>query len=554
MLFRSAEKNKRIVNIQEKISRGINSLHKEIREKIREYYQENPEKAVLRRNKRRKLFRRFLIFRKGFRTREKAMSESMAKLISDMDQKNEELALRTTNVMRLSNLKLRIAREYAELNKAKLLVILTVVLMIATAVAAGVSSITGYEYSYNGRVLGVVKEQEDVLKILDVVQDQLSKEHNAEVAIDRNLDIHFDRVIALNREIDDSEEVLRQLTYMQDMKIKAVGLYVNGNREAILTSEEDAQAVLEAVKNSFLSTSASTEYEKIGFAEAVEIKKIDTKLGRIMNVEDTMSKIMTGAIAKRTHQVVSGDTFSGIAKKYNISSSDLRMANPAVNPERLSIGQEIILTQTVPMLTVQTVEVATYIEPIPFETVQNETSAMYKGEQSVRVQGVNGERSVVARIIKNNGVEISKTELSSVIIKNPVDKVLNVGTKPPPALQGTGSFIYPVTGARLTTRYSRYHQAIDLAISSGTKIRASDGGTVISSGYSGSYGYVVRINHGGNRVTLYAHCSKLLVKAGDKVFQGQHIANVGSTGRSTGPHVHFEVIINGVKRNPLDYL
>lgn len=549
-----AEKNKRIVNIQEKISRGINSLHKEIREKIREYYQENPEKAVLRRNKRRKLFRRFLIFRKGFRTREKAMSESMAKLISDMDQKNEELALRTTNVMRLSNLKLRIAREYAELNKAKLLVILTVVLMIATAVAAGVSSITGYEYSYNGRVLGVVKEQEDVLKILDVVQDQLSKEHNAEVAIDRNLDIHFDRVIALNREIDDSEEVLRQLTYMQDMKIKAVGLYVNGNREAILTSEEDAQAVLEAVKNSFLSTSASTEYEKIGFAEAVEIKKIDTKLGRIMNVEDTMSKIMTGAIAKRTHQVVSGDTFSGIAKKYNISSSDLRMANPAVNPERLSIGQEIILTQTVPMLTVQTVEVATYIEPIPFETVQNETSAMYKGEQSVRVQGVNGERSVVARIIKNNGVEISKTELSSVIIKNPVDKVLNVGTKPPPALQGTGSFIYPVTGARLTTRYSRYHQAIDLAISSGTKIRASDGGTVISSGYSGSYGYVVRINHGGNRVTLYAHCSKLLVKAGDKVFQGQHIANVGSTGRSTGPHVHFEVIINGVKRNPLDYL
>ena len=549
-----AEKNKRIVNIQEKISRGINSLHKEIREKIREYYQENPEKAVLRRNKRRKLFRRFLIFRKGFRTREKAMSESMAKLISDMDQKNEELALRTTNMMRLSNLKLRIAREYAELNKAKLLVILTVVLMIATAVAAGVSSITGYEYSYNGRVLGVVKEQEDVLKILDVVQDQLSKEHNAEVAIDRNLDIHFDRVIALNREIDDSEEVLRQLTYMQDMKIKAVGLYVNGNREAILTSEEDAQAVLEAVKNSFLSTSASTEYEKIGFAEAVEIKKIDTKLGRIMNVEDTMSKIMTGAIAKRTHQVVSGDTFSGIAKKYNISSSDLRMANPAVNPERLSIGQEIILTQTVPMLTVQTVEVATYIEPIPFETVQNETSAMYKGEQSVRVQGVNGERSVVARIIKNNGVEISKTELSSVIIKNPVDKVLNVGTKPPPALQGTGSFIYPVTGARLTTRYSRYHQAIDLAISSGTKIRASDGGTVISSGYSGSYGYVVRINHGGNRVTLYAHCSKLLVKAGDKVFQGQHIANVGSTGRSTGPHVHFEVIINGVKRNPLDYL
>ena len=549
-----AEKNKRILKIQEKLRRGMDALKKEIRDKIREYYQENPDKAKERRTKRRKIFRRFLIFRKGFRIREQAMAESMAKLISDMDQKNEELAVRTTNMMRLSNLKIRIAREYAELNKAKLLVLLTVVLMIATAVAAGINSITGYEYSYNGRVLGVVKEQEDVLKILDVVQEQLSKEHNAQVAIDRNLDIHFERVIALNREIDDSEEVLRQLTYMQDMKIKAVALYINGNREAILSSEEDAGKILEAVQTSFLSTSPNTEYEQIGFAEAVEIKEIDTKLGRIMNFDDTFSKIMTGAIAKRTHEVVSGDTFSGIAKRYNISSSDLRMANPGINPERLSIGQEIILTQTVPLLTVQTVEVATYIEPIPFETVQKETSSMYKGEQSVRVQGENGERSVVARIVKNNGVEISKTELSSSIIKQPVEKVVHVGTKPPPALQGTGSFLYPVTGARLTTRYSRYHQAIDLAISSGTKIRASDGGTVISSGYSGSYGYVVRINHGGNRVTLYAHCSKLLVKAGDKVYQGQHIANVGSTGRSTGPHVHFEVIINGVKRNPLDYL
>lgn len=549
-----AEKNKRIIKIQEKFLRGIDALKKEIRDKIREYYQENPEKAKERRTKRRKVFRRFLIFRKGFRLREQAMAESMAKLISDMDEKNEELAVRTTNMMRLSNLKIRIAREYAELNKAKLLVILTVVLMIATAIAAGINSITGYEYSYNGRVLGVVKEQEDVLKILDVVQEQLSKEHNAQVAIDRNLDIHFERVIALNREIDDSEEVLRQLTYMQDMKIKAVALYINGNREAILSSEKDAQEILEAVQTSFLSTSTNTEYEKIGFAEAVEIKEIDTKLGRIMNFEDTFSKIMTGAVAKRIHEVVSGDTFSGIAKRYSISSSDLRMANPGINPERLSIGQEIILTQTVPLLTVQTVEVATYIEPVPFETVQKETDTMYKGEQSVRVQGQNGERSVVARIVKNNGVEISKTELSSSIIKQPVEKVVHVGTKPPPALQGTGSFIYPVTGARLTTRYSRYHQAIDLAISSGTKIRAADGGTVISSGYSGSYGYVVRINHGGNRVTLYAHCSKLLVKAGDKVYQGQHIANVGSTGRSTGPHVHFEVIINGVKRNPLDYL
>jgi len=144
--------------------------------------------------------------------------------------------------------------------------------------------------------------------------------------------------------------------------------------------------------------------------------------------------------------------------------------------------------------------------------------------------------------------------LEVTVMEEPIKEVLLVGTKALPSLQGSGTYIYPVVGARLSQGYSSYHRAIDLAISSGSKVRASDGGTVIYAGYRGSYGYVIRINHGGNRVTLYAHCSKLLVRAGEKVYQGQHIANSGSTGRSTGPHLHFEVIINGVQKNPLNYI
>ena len=149
-------------------------------------------------------------------------------------------------------------------------------------------------------------------------------------------------------------------------------------------------------------------------------------------------------------------------------------------------------------------------------------------------------------------------ELESHVTKEPVTAVISVGTKELPPKQGTGTFIYPVTGAKLTSRFGmrwgRMHYGIDLAIATGTKIRASDGGTVIFSGYSGSYGYVVKIDHGGGFVTVYAHCSKLHVKVGEKVYQGQHIANVGSTGRSTGPHCHFEVQYLGVQKNPLNYL
>lgn len=98
------------------------------------------------------------------------------------------------------------------------------------------------------------------------------------------------------------------------------------------------------------------------------------------------------------------------------------------------------------------------------------------------------------------------------------------------------------------------HNGVDLAAPTGTKIYATDGGTVTYSGYKGSFGYMIIINHGGNYESYYAHCSKLLVKKGDKVFQGQNIALVGNTGRSTGSHLHFEIRYLGNPKNPFNYI
>ena len=538
----------------EALSKVPGRIISKITRKVKKYYIAHPEQAKRIRKNMEQIVRRLLIIKRNFVAREKSAAEAMAKLIVGIDRRNEELAEKTTQIVKRSNFKLRLAREYAELNKAKLLVRLVFFLIVATVIAAGVSHVSAYEYSYNGRVLGVVKNQEDVLKLLDVVTEQLTKEYNAEVKIDKNLDIVFDRVISLNREIDVSEEVLKKLTYMQDMKAKAYGIYVNENREVIVSSKETANQVLDSVKTRYINNSGSSEYESVGFAEYIEIKEVQTKLGRIQNSGDALKKILTGAVQTKVHIVEPGDTFSGVAKENGIKSAILQEANRGVNPERLSIGQEIVLTQAVPLITVQTVEVATYMEPIPFEKTTENSDNMYKDEQSVKVRGVIGEKEVVARVIKNNGIEVSKTELKATVIEEPVKEVLVVGTKALPSLQGSGTYIYPVVGARLSQRYSSSHRAIDLAISTGSKVRASDGGTVIYAGYSGSYGYVIRINHGGNRVTLYAHCSRLLVRVGEKVYQGQHIANSGSTGRSTGPHVHFEVIINGVQKNPLNYI
>jgi len=521
---------------------------------VKKHYKSNPEKAKLLRKRSKKIFRGLLILKRNFVARERSIAEAMAKMIVGIDRRNEVLAEKATKIVKRSTLKLILAREYAELNKAKLLIHLVFFLVVATIIAAGASYVSAYEYSYNGRVLGVVKNQEDVIKLLDVVTEQLTKEYNAEVKIDKKLDITFDRVISVNREIDVSEEVLKKLTYMQDMKAKAYGIYVDENREAIISSKETAKKLLNSIKARYINNAESSKYESVGFAENVEIKEVQTKLGRIQNSEDALKKILTGAVQTKVHIVGPGDTFSGVAKKYGIKSGILLESNPSVTPEKLSIGEEIVLTQAVPLITVQTVEVSTYMEPIAFEKTTENADNMYEGEKSVKVKGVIGEKKVVARIIKNNGMEISKKELKATIIEEPIKEIMLVGTKSLPSLEGSGTYIYPVVGARLSQRYSSSHRAIDLAISSGSKVRAADGGTVIYAGYSGTYGYLIRINHGGNRVTLYAHSSKLLVRAGDKVYQGQQIAYSGSTGRSTGPHVHFEVIISGVQKNPLDYI
>ena len=119
------------------------------------------------------------------------------------------------------------------------------------------------------------------------------------------------------------------------------------------------------------------------------------------------------------------------------------------------------------------------------------------------------------------------------------------------------TLVKPVNGT-ITSRFGRrsggIHTGLDIANSSGTPIKAVAGGTVIYSGYKGSYGRMIVIDHGNGVQTYYAHCSKLYVSSGTYVNQGQLIAAVGSTGNSSGPHLHLEIRVNGVAKNPQNYL
>ena len=128
---------------------------------------------------------------------------------------------------------------------------------------------------------------------------------------------------------------------------------------------------------------------------------------------------------------------------------------------------------------------------------------------------------------------------------------------------GSGSFVWPATSYLVTSEYGyrihplqgvqKFHSGIDIGAGAGTPIYAAAAGTVATATYNDSYGNYVLINHGGGNSTLYAHMSSMAVSSGAYVTQGQVIGYVGSTGWSTGPHLHYEVRLNGSTVNPLSY-
>ena len=133
-----------------------------------------------------------------------------------------------------------------------------------------------------------------------------------------------------------------------------------------------------------------------------------------------------------------------------------------------------------------------------------------------------------------------------------------------PVVSGNGTFTHPCPAGYISSTFgyrtqpiagaSTNHKGIDFAAATGTPIYAAAAGTVISAGYAGNAGNLLVINHGNGLLTYYMHCSKIYVSAGQKVSKGQNVAAVGTTGNSTGPHLHFQVELNNVPVNPDLYM
>ena len=177
-----------------------------------------------------------------------------------------------------------------------------IILIVGVGAVAVFASAVDYEYAYNGRTLGIVKEQRDVLEILEMVSEELSLEYGSSIVIDPETDITFKPVISYGKDIDDADTVLRRFTYMGDIQAQAFAIVVNGERIATVESEKIAQDVLDSIKAMYTKDS-DAKYEYVGFAEDVKIEPYNTTLANVSSKSAALKKIKSGGQQKVTYTV-----------------------------------------------------------------------------------------------------------------------------------------------------------------------------------------------------------------------------------------------------------
>ena len=296
------------------------------------------------------------------------------------------------------------------------------------------------------------------------------------------------------------------------------------------------------------------------FSEDIEIVEAYLPKNQMKPVEQAIQELTEEQEQQVIYEVASGDTLSEIAIAVNIPMDDIIAMNDSLENENsvLQIGQELIITVPEPELSVVRHEVNYYEEIYDADIIYIDVDDWYTYQTEVIQQPSAGFRKVVAEETFVNEEQVSREILKEEVVMEAVAKIVKRGTKIPP------TYIKPLSGGRLSSGFgsrkaptkgaSTYHKGVDWATPVGTPVYASCGGTVKKAGWGSGYGYVVYIDHVDGRQTRYAHLSKVLVKVGQTVKQGERIALSGNTGISSGPHVHFEILINGTQVNPLKYL
>lgn len=452
-------------------------------------------------------------------------------------------------------------KEFKQKHKGRI----TAVLIASTLGLVGYQqyeiSSRGLNVVYGEKNIGIVRDKEEVIEVVNNLEEKLSKDLKKDIKIDK--EISFVETHIKDKKVSKKEEIEKAINDDLSYSAVAYAIKVDEKEIAYLESQEQAKLALKEYKELVIEELEETDEEAIEVKSAeiledVSLVKKEIPLSEIEDIDSTIEKIKTGAIEEKKYTISGEDNFWTLSEDYNMTMEEIERANPDKDTKKLKAGDEVVIPLTKPVLTIATYEEKNIEEELDFKTEYQTDDELYENKEEVRVEGKKGKIEKQIEIERHNGEEVEERVIKEDIITEPVTQVVAKGTKPVPLGLATGSFTRPTQGpisSPFGPRWGSFHGGIDIAAPIGEPIIASDGGTVTHASFNnGGYGYMVDIDHGNGYVTRYAHCSEIFVNNGDKVNQGDSIAAVGNTGRSTGPHLHFEIRKNGSPEDPQKYL
>ena len=352
-----------------------------------------------------------------------------------------------------------------------------------------------YEVKYDNVSLGYVAEKSAFEKAETIVNDQTAESISGSA--------EYSLTLIPENSLNNENELSNSLITNSNL-IKAYGIYANGK---CIVASKKRKTLLNALESYKTSTFDKYDGDIAVFNKNVEVKECYSKTKDLSTLKQVSKKIKS---------------------KIKVNIGVYSTTKQSVN----------------------------------YKTIEKEDKTLYKGAEKTLKEGKKGEKKVKTLTLYQNGKKVSKKTVTNKVTKKAKNEVVAVGTKKMPDGMKNKEYIWPIeTGAAchissgFGSRSGRLHKGIDIIANHGTNILASNNGKVVRASVFESYGYCVDIIHKDGTLTRYAHCSKLLVKVGESVAKGQVIAKVGSTGRSTANHLHFEVRPNsGDPVNPSNYV
>jgi murein DD-endopeptidase MepM/ murein hydrolase activator NlpD len=437
---------------------------------------------------------------------------------------------------------------------------ITVVVAVAATLAVAIANANRpslYAVTIDGEIIGYTDDKAVITEIVWRLSEEESFRVGAEAVPSVEVDcqkIKWEKGL----EVTDPDELGEILKGRIQFVASGYVICVNGKDVVALCSEEAARGALDELRQNYIESIVKAGHatvEEVLIKEKIDIVEQEVPTDLFRGKQEAVEILTRGTDKMLSYVVQRGDSLWAIAQANNMTVEELRKANPDLEGDLIREGENLNLIVPDPYVTLYSREIVTYTVSIPYSTQVTYDDSMWPWQEEVLQAGKSGEKEVIEEITRENGEEVARTKISEKILSYPVTKKIVRGNKQVPEM-GSGELAWPVQGtitSKFGPRWGTYHRGVDIGAPTGTPVLAADSGMVVFAGWNGGYGNLVKIAHGSNMQTWYAHLSDFAVSTGQEVKKGDVIGYVGNTGISTGPHLHFEVHIDGVANDPLSF-